>query len=398
MPTISHRAQILPQSPIRKLTPYAEKARREGKTIYHLNIGQPDIHTPEIALDAVRDFHPSVLEYTKSEGLDSLREKVVEYYKKHRINVDMSDIIITSGGSEALTYVVATVAGADDEIIIPEPYYANYISFSRAFDAVCVPITSSFDDNFALPPIAEFEKKITPRTKAFLICNPGNPTGYLYSREEILELAALAKKYDLFLIFDEVYREFVYEGEHFSIMEVPDLEQHAIMIDSVSKRFSMCGARIGWVVSKNKEVMRSLLKFAQARLSSPTYSQVAAERAFDVDDSYFEDVLREYTRRRNVLIEELQTVEGVRVSMPKGAFYCIAELPVTNAEDFCIWLLNDFSVDNETVMLAPAEGFYATEGLGRKEVRIAYVLEVEKIKRAVAILRRALSEYQATHK
>ncbi len=398
MPTISHRAQILPQSPIRKLTPYAEKARREGKTIYHLNIGQPDIHTPEIALEAVRDFHPSVLEYTKSEGLDSLREKVVEYYKKHRINVDMSDIIITSGGSEALTYVVATVAGADDEIIIPEPYYANYISFSRAFDAVCVPITSSFDDNFALPPIAEFEKKITPRTKAFLICNPGNPTGYLYSREEILELAALAKKHDLFLIFDEVYREFVYEGEHFSIMEVPDLEQHAIMIDSVSKRFSMCGARIGWVVSKNKEVMRSLLKFAQARLSSPTYSQVAAERAFDVDDSYFEDVLREYTRRRNVLIEELQTVAGVRVSMPKGAFYCIAELPVANAEDFCIWLLNDFSVDNETVMLAPAEGFYATEGLGRKEVRIAYVLEVEKIKRAVAILRRALSEYQAIHK
>ena len=398
MPTISHRAQILPQSPIRKLTPYAEKARREGKTIYHLNIGQPDIHTPEIALEAVRDFHPSVLEYTKSEGLDSLREKVVEYYKKHRINVDMSDIIITSGGSEALTYVVATVAGADDEIIIPEPYYANYISFSRAFDAVCVPITSSFDDNFALPPIVEFEKKITPRTKAFLICNPGNPTGYLYSREEILELAALAKKYDLFLIFDEVYREFVYEGGHFSIMEVPDLEQHAIMIDSVSKRFSMCGARIGWVVSKNKEVMRSLLKFAQARLSSPTYSQVAAERAFDVDDSYFEDVLREYTRRRNVLIKELQTVEGVRVSMPKGAFYCIAELPVANAEDFCIWLLNDFSVDNETVMLAPAEGFYATEGLGRKEVRIAYVLEVEKIKRAVAILRRALSEYQATHK
>lgn len=398
MPTISHRAQILPQSPIRKLTPYAEKARREGKTIYHLNIGQPDIHTPEIALEAVRDFHPSVLEYTKSEGLDSLREKVVEYYKKHRIYVDMSDIIITSGGSEALTYVVATVAGADDEIIIPEPYYANYISFSRAFDAVCVPITSSFDDNFALPPIAEFEKKITPRTKAFLICNPGNPTGYLYSREEILELAALAKKHDLFLIFDEVYREFVYEGEHFSIMEVPDLEQHAIMIDSVSKRFSMCGARIGWVVSKNKEVMRSLLKFAQARLSSPTYSQVAAERAFDVDDSYFEDVLREYTRRRNVLIKELQTVEGVRVSMPKGAFYCIAELPVANAEDFCIWLLNDFSVDNETVMLAPAEGFYATEGLGRKEVRIAYVLEVEKIKRAVAILRRALSEYQAIHK
>ena len=392
MPKISHRAQILPQSPIRKLTPYAEKAAKEGKTIYHLNIGQPDIKTPAIAIEAVKEFTPTVLEYTKSEGINSLREKVVQYYQKHAINVTTEDIIITCGGSEALTYVIATVANADDEIIIPEPYYANYISFSEAFDAVCVPITSSFDDNFALPPIEEFEKKITPKTKAFLICNPGNPTGYLYSKEEILQLAAIAKKHDLFLIFDEVYREFVYDGaEHYSIMQV--IEENAIMIDSVSKRFSMCGARIGWVVSKNKAVMKSLLKFAQARLSPPTYSQIAAERAFDVPEQYFTEVLEEYTHRRNVLIEALQKVEGVRVSKPKGAFYCIAELPVEDAEAFSIWLLDKFSVENETVMLAPAEGFYATKGLGRNQVRIAYVLECEKIERAVSILAAGLKAY-----
>ena len=394
MPTISHRAQILPQSPIRKLTPYAEKAAKEGKTIYHLNIGQPDIKTPAIAIEAVKEFTPTVLEYTKSEGINSLREKVVQYYQKHAINVTTEDIIITCGGSEALTYVIATVANADDEIIIPEPYYANYISFSEAFDAVCVPITSSFDDNFALPPIEEFEKKITPKTKAFLICNPGNPTGYLYSKEEILQLAAIAKKHDLFLIFDEVYREFVYDGaEHYSIMQVEGIEENAIMIDSVSKRFSMCGARIGWVVSKNKAVMKSLLKFAQARLSPPTYSQIAAERAFDVPEQYFTEVLEEYTHRRNVLIEALQKVEGVRVSKPKGAFYCIAELPVEDAEAFSIWLLDKFSVENETVMLATAEGFYATKGLGRNQVRIAYVLECEKIERAVSILAAGLKAY-----
>ena len=394
MPKISHRAEILPLSPIRKLTPYAEKAAKEGKTIYHLNIGQPDIKTPEIAVQAVKDFTPEVLEYTKSQGIDSLREKVVEYYTKHSIKVDKDDLIITCGGSEALIYVVATVANADDEIIIPEPYYANYISFSEAFDAVCVPITSSFEDNFALPAIEEFEKKITPKTKAFLICNPGNPTGYLYSKEEILQLAAIAKKHDLFLIFDEVYREFVYDGAtHYSIMQVEGIEQNAIMIDSVSKRFSMCGARIGWVVSKNKEVMRSVLKFAQARLSPPTYSQIAAERAFDVPDTYFTQVLEEYTLRRNVLIEELQKVEGVRVSVPKGAFYCIAELPVANAEDFCIWLLDQYSLNNETVMLAPAEGFYATPGLGRNQVRLAYVLEKEKIVKAIHILSEALKQY-----
>ncbi|AVM49248.1 pyridoxal phosphate-dependent aminotransferase [Capnocytophaga sp. oral taxon 878] len=394
MPKISHRAEILPLSPIRKLTPYAEKAVKEGKTIYHLNIGQPDIKTPEIAVQAVKDFTPEVLEYTKSQGVDSLREKVVGYYAKHDISIDKDDLIITCGGSEALIYVVATVANADDEIIIPEPYYANYISFSEAFDAVCVPITSSFDNNFALPPIEEFEKKITSKTKAFLICNPGNPTGYLYSKEEILQLAAIAKKHDLFLIFDEVYREFVYDGaSHYSIMQVQGIEQNAIMIDSVSKRFSMCGARIGWVVSKNKQVLKSVLKFAQARLSPPTYSQIAAERAFDVPETYFTEVIDEYTKRRKVLIEELQKVEGVRVSMPKGAFYCIAELPVKNAEDFCIWLLDKYALNNETVMLAPAEGFYATKGLGYNQVRIAYVLKEEKIVRAISILREALKQY-----
>lgn len=395
MPKISQRGETLPQSPIRKLTPYAERAIKNGKKIFHLNIGQPDIKTPTIAIEAVKNFTPSVLEYSKSEGIDSLREKIVEYYEKHKIFVKTSDIIVTSGGSEALKYVVATVANANDEIIITEPYYANYISFSTAFDAVCVPVTSSFDDNFALPPISEFEKKITPRTKAFLICNPGNPTGYLYSEKEIRQLAQIAIKHDLFLIFDEVYREFVYDNaSHFSVMQVEGIDQHAIMIDSVSKRFSMCGARIGWVVSKNKEVMKALLKFAQARLSPPTYSQIAAEKAFDVPDSYFADVLKEYTERRNLLINELKKIQGVRVSLPKGAFYCIAELPVEDAETFCIWLLDAFSVNNQTVMLAPAAGFYASQGFGKNQVRIAYVLEKEKIKTAVNILKEGLEVYK----
>lgn len=394
MPEISQRGKDLPQSPIRKLTPYAEKAVRDGKSILHLNIGQPDIQTPEIAIEAVKKYAPKVLEYTKSEGVDSLRTQIVNYYKKHNIQVESNQIIVTSGGSEALKYVVATIANSGDEIIIPEPYYANYISFSTAFDAVCVPITSSFENNFALPPIEEFEKKITPRTKAFLICNPGNPTGYLYSRDEIEQLAKIAVKYDLFLIFDEVYREFVYDGvSHYSIMQVQGIEEHAIMIDSVSKRFSMCGARIGWVVSRNKTVMNAVLKFAQARLSPPSYSQIAAEKAFDVSETYFEDVLREYTLRRNLLIDELKKIEGVRVSIPQGAFYCIAELPVADAEAFCIWLLNDFSIDNQTVMLAPAEGFYATRGLGKNQVRIAYVLEKEKLKKAIYILNEGLKMY-----
>ncbi|MDO4229218.1 MAG: pyridoxal phosphate-dependent aminotransferase [Capnocytophaga sp.] len=394
MPKISQRGETLPQSPIRKLTPYAEKAIKEGKKIFHLNIGQPDIKTPQMAIDAVKNFSPSVLEYTKSEGIDSLRQQIVAYYKKNNIDVDTTDIIVTSGGSEALKYVVATIADAGDEIIIPEPYYANYISFSTAFDAVGVPVTSHFEDNFALPPIEEFEKKITPRTKAFLICNPGNPTGYLYSKEEIQQLAQIAIKHDLFLIFDEVYREFVYDGaSHFSIMHLQGVEQHAIMIDSVSKRFSMCGARIGWVVSKNKKVMKTLLKFAQARLSPPTYSQIAAEKAFNVPDTYFQEILAEYTLRRNVLIEELQKIEGVRVSLPKGAFYCIAELPVDDAEAFCIWLLDSFSVNNQTVMLAPAAGFYSTAGLGKKQVRIAYVLEKDKIITAIRILKEGLEKF-----
>lgn len=394
MPEISQRGKDLPQSPIRKLTPYAEKAVRDGKSILHLNIGQPDIQTPEIAIESVKKYSPKVLEYTKSEGVDSLRTQIVNYYKKHNIQVESNQIIVTSGGSEALKYVVATIANSGDEIIIPEPYYANYISFSTAFDAVCVPITSSFENNFALPPIEEFEKKITPRTKAFLICNPGNPTGYLYSRDEIEQLAKIAVKYDLFLIFDEVYREFVYDGvSHHSIMQVQGIEEHAIMIDSVSKRFSMCGARIGWIVSRNKTVMNAVLKFAQARLSPPSYSQIAAEKAFDVSETYFEDVLREYTLRRNLLIDELRKIEGVRVSIPQGAFYCIAELPVADAEAFCIWLLNDFSIDNQTVMLAPAEGFYATRGLGKNQVRIAYVLEKEKLKKAIYILNEGLKMY-----
>lgn len=371
-----------------------KKQFARGKKIFHLNIGQPDIKTPQTAINAVLHSHIEILEYTKSEGIDSLREKIVAYYKKNQIEVTEKDIIVTSGGSEALKYVVATVANAGDEIIIPEPYYANYISFSTAFDAVCVPVTSTFENNFALPPIEDFEKKITPKTKAFLICNPGNPTGYLYSKEEILQLATIAKKHDIFLIFDEVYREFVYDGaSHFSIMQVKGLEENAIMIDSVSKRFSMCGARIGWVVSKNKEVMNAILKFAQARLSPPTYSQIAAEAAFDVPQTYFDEMLNIYTQRRNVLIQELRKIHGVRVSVPKGAFYCIAELPVADAEAFAIWLLNEFSVNSQTVMLAPAEGFYASKGLGKNQVRIAYVLEKEKLVKAIHILKEALASY-----
>lgn len=394
MPSISEKAKSLPQSPIRKLTPYADKAQKQGKEIYHLNIGQPDIKTPEIAVDAVKKYNIDVLEYTKSEGLDSLRKKIVEYYKKCDIFCSLEDIIVTSGGSEALKYVVATITNSGDEIIIPEPYYANYISFSTAFEAVVVPVASNFDTNFAPPPTKVFEAKITPKTKAILICNPGNPTGYLYSEQEIKELAQIAIKHDLFLIFDEVYREFIYDGnKHFSIMCVKNIEQHAIMIDSVSKRFSMCGARIGWVVSKNKEVMKAILKFAQARLSPPTYSQIAAQAAFDVPKNYFENILKEYTHRRNVLIESLKQIKGIRISIPKGAFYCIAELPVDDAEDFCIWMLNSFSINNETVMLAPANGFYADKNLGKKQVRIAYVLEANKLQRAVQIIKQALLTY-----
>lgn len=394
MPTISRKGQAMPQSPIRKLVPFAEQAKKNGVKVIHLNIGQPDIKTPQIALDAVKNNTLEVLEYSRTEGSEVYREKIAKYYANNDIIVSAADIIVTTGGSEALSFAIGSIADSGDEIIIPEPFYANYNGFATALGVRVVPVTSHIDTNFALPPIEEFEKLITPKTKAILICNPGNPTGYLYSKEEIEKLAAIVKKYDLFLVADEVYREFTYDGrEHYSILQVPGLELHAIIVDSVSKRYSMCGARIGYLVSKNNEVIKAALKFAQARLSPPTYAQIASEAALETPQSYFDAVKVEYVARRNILIEELEKIEGVKIGRPQGAFYCIAELPLKDADDFAQWLLEDFRVNNETVMVAPAAGFYATEGLGKNQIRIAYVLDKESLKRAVNILKEALKSY-----
>lgn len=384
----------MPASPIRKLVPYAEAAKKRGIHVIHLNIGQPDIKTPKVALDAVRNHKIEVLAYSMTEGSETYREKIAAYYAKKDIHVTAKDIIVTTGGSEALSFTMGTIMDAEDEIIIPEPFYANYNGFATAAGVKVVPIASSIDTNFALPPIAEFEKLITPQTKAILICNPGNPTGYLYSKEEIEQLATLVKKHDLFLIADEVYREFTYEGrQHYSILQVNGLEEHAIVVDSVSKRYSMCGARIGCIVSKNREVIQTALKFAQARLSPPTFAQIASEAALETPQDYFDDVIEEYVSRRNVLISELQQLEGVKVAVPQGAFYCVVELPVADADDFAQWLLEKFELDGNTVMVAPAAGFYATPGLGKNQIRIAYVLKKEQLVKAVHILGRALKEY-----
>lgn len=384
----------MPESPIRKLVPYSEIAKRKGHKVYHLNIGQPDIKTPEVALNAVKNADISVLEYSHSAGFESYRTKLSSYYKKQGLPIEVADIIITTGGSEALLFAMGTTMDQGDEIIIPEPFYANYNGFSTASGVTVVPVISTIDEGFALPPISAFEKLITPKTKAILICNPGNPTGYLYSKEEILQLAEIVKKHDLFLIADEVYREFIYDGEeHFSIMNVPGLEENAIMIDSVSKRYSMCGARIGCIVSKNKEVMAASMKFAQARLSPPTFAQIASEAALETPQSYFDEVITEYKDRRDTLIEELQKIEGVKVATPKGAFYCIAKLPVKSADDFAQWLLETYDFNGETVMVAPAAGFYSTPGVGLDEVRIAYVLKKEDLIRSVEILGEALKAY-----
>ena len=384
----------MPESPIRKLVPFAEAAIKRGIKIIHLNIGQPDIKTPKVALDAVRNNTLEVLAYSRTEGSETYREKIAGYYAKNDIHVDADNIIVTTGGSEALSFALGSIADNEDEIIIPEPFYANYNGFANVSGIKVVPVVSSIENNFALPPIDEFEKLITPRTKAILICNPGNPTGYLYTREEIKKLATIVKKHNLFLVADEVYREFIYDGrEHYSILQEKGLEEHAIIIDSVSKRYSMCGARIGYLVSKNKEVMQTALKFAQARLSPPTYAQIASEAALETPQSYFDDVKKEYEGRRNILISELNKLEGVVVGQPQGAFYCIAELPIDNADTFAQWLLEDFNLNGDTVMVAPAAGFYATDGLGTKQIRIAYVLEKEELKRAVHILKEALKVY-----
>lgn len=394
MPKISNKGQQMPESPIRKLVPYSEIAKKRGTKVYHLNIGQPDIKTPEVAMNSIKNIDVKVLEYSHSAGFESYRRKLAEYYQKHGLPINIEDIIITTGGSEALLFAMGSTMDTNDEIIIPEPFYANYNGFSTASGVKVVPVISTIDEGFALPPIADFEKLITPKTKAILICNPGNPTGYLYSKEEIYQLAELVKKYDLFLIADEVYREFIYDGDkHFSVMNVPGIEQHAIMIDSVSKRYSMCGARIGCIVSKNKEVMAAAMKFAQARLSPPTFAQIASEAALETPQSYFDEVITEYKDRRDTLIAELNQIEGLKVATPKGAFYCIAKLPVKNADDFAQWLLESFDFNGETVMVAPAAGFYSSPNVGLDEVRIAYVLKKEDLIKSVRILKEALKVY-----
>lgn len=394
MPKISKKGQQMPESPIRKLVPYSEIAKKRGTKVYHLNIGQPDIKTPEVAMNAIKNIDIEVLEYSHSAGFESYRRKLSDYYQKHNLPINSEDIIITTGGSEALLFAMGSTMDTDDEIIIPEPFYANYNGFSTASGVKVVPVISTIDEGFALPPIADFEKLITSKTKAILICNPGNPTGYLYSKEEIYQLAELVKKHDLFLIADEVYREFIYDGdEHFSVMNVPGIEQNAIMIDSVSKRYSMCGARIGCIVSKNKEVMAAAMKFAQARLSPPTFAQIASEAALETPQSYFDEVITEYKDRRDTLIAELNKIEGVKVATPKGAFYCIAKLPVKNADNFAQWLLETYDFNGETVMVAPAAGFYSTPNVGLDEVRIAYVLKKEDLIKSVRILKEALKVY-----
>lgn len=396
MPTISNKGKQMPESPIRKLVPYSEIAKKKGNKVYHLNIGQPDIKTPEVAMNAVKNIDLTILEYSHSAGNESYRKKLSANYINQGISVNIEDIIITTGGSEALMFAMGSTMDQGDEIIIPEPFYANYNGFSTASGVTVVPVISTIETGFALPAVEDFEKLITPKTKAILICNPGNPTGYLYSKEEIMQLAALVKKHDLFLISDEVYREFTYDGDvHYSVMNVPGLEEHAIMIDSVSKRYSMCGARIGCIVSKNKEVMATAMKFAQARLSPPTIEQIASEAALDTPQSYFDEVISEYRERRDTLIEELNKIDGVIVSKPKGAFYCIAQLPVDNADAFAQWLLESYDLDGETVMVAPAAGFYSTPGMGLNQVRIAYVLKKEDLISAVRILKAAIPVYNA---
>lgn len=394
MPVISSKGKAMPESPIRKLAPFAEKAVKDGKHIFHLNIGQPDIKTPIEALDAVRNHKLDVLAYSHSAGFETFRKKLAGYYAKHDITISSDDILVTTGGSEALIFTMGSITDPGDEIIVPEPFYANYYSFSTQSTVTVVPVISKIENGFALPEIKEFEKLITPKTKAILICNPGNPTGYLYSKEEIQQLAELAIKYDLFLISDEVYREFVYDdSEHYSILQERALSDHAIVVDSVSKRYSMCGARIGCMVSKNKSVMETAMKFAQARLSPPTFAQIASEAALEAPESYYKETVAKYKIRRDTLVEGLRQIPGVKVAVPNGAFYCIAELPITDANHFAKWLLDSFHVNNETVMLAPAAGFYSSPNEGLSQVRIAYVLNRRDLKKAINILKLALEMY-----
>lgn len=394
MPQISQKGCQMPASPIRKLVPYAEEAKKRGITIYHLNIGQPDIATPEIAMNAIRNTNIKVVEYSHSAGILSYRKKLCEYYKRFHIDLTPEEIIVTTGGSEGILFAMQTCMNPGDEIIIPEPFYANYNGFAVNSGIVIKPIHSSIETGFALPPMSEFEKAITPKTKAIMVCNPSNPTGYLYSREELELLRDIIKKHDLYLMSDEVYREFCYDGkEHYSAMLLKGIEENVILLDSVSKRYSACGMRIGQFISKNKEVMRVAMKFAQARLSPPTFGQIASEAAIDTPHEYFENVMKEYIARRNIVVESINKIPGCFCPNPSGAFYAVAKLPIDDSDKFCQWLLEDFNYHGQTVMLAPATGFYSTPGLGKDEVRISYVLNLESLKNSIKCLEEALKVY-----
>ncbi|MBN2215621.1 MAG: pyridoxal phosphate-dependent aminotransferase [Bacteroidales bacterium] len=394
MPDISTRGKLMPNSPIRKLVPLAEKAIQKGISVYRLNIGQPDISTSEKALEAIRNIKTRVVDYGHSAGNQSLRKKFADYYKSINIHVDFEDILITTGASEAITITLLTCLNAGDEIIVPEPFYANYFSFATATDVVVVPITSGIENGFALPPISEFEDKITPRTKAIIICNPNNPTGYIYSQEELEQLRDLVNKYNLFLFSDEVYRELCYDGYRFtSVMNIDGIGNNVVLIDSVSKRYSATGLRVGALVSKNRELLQTALKFCQARLCPPYLGQIAAEAAIDSTTEYLNGVYNSFLERRNYIVRELNDIPGVYCPLPKGAFYCMARLPVDDAEKFAIWMLEEFEFKKQTVMLAPASGFYYNTDLGKKEVRIAYVLNINDLKNAMACLRKGLEAY-----
>ena len=394
MPSISLKGRTIPASPIRKLVPFSENAKARGIKVYHLNIGQPDIETPENVLNKIRSIDFKVLEYSHSAGTISYRKKLVTYYKKNNIDVSPEEIIVTTGGSEAILFALNACLDPGDEVIIPEPFYANYNGFAVTSGVIVKPIDSTIETGFALPEISAFEEAITERTKAIMICNPNNPTGYLYSREELESLKEIVKKHDLFLFSDEVYREFVYDGkEHFSVMNLQDIDQNVVLLDSISKRYSACGARIGVLISKNKEVVATAMKFAQARLSPPTFGQIAGEEAIDTPDQYFREVLAEYYDRRNIVVESINKMEGCFCPSPGGAFYAVAKLPIDDSDKFCQWLLDSFSYNGETVMLAPATGFYSTKGRGLDEVRISYVLNVKDLTAAMKCLSEALKVY-----
>lgn len=394
MLNISHRGQQMPASPIRKLVPYAEAAKKKGIKVYHLNIGQPDIETPKQALDAVRNADFKVLEYSHSAGNESYRRKLVDYYKRTGIQVDHTQILITTGGSEAIQFGFMTCLDAGDEVIIPEPFYANYNGFAVAAGVTVKPITSHIESGFALPDIAEFEKVISPKTKAIVICNPNNPTGYLYGREEMETLKKIIVKHNLYLFSDEAYREFCYDGEHFSALELEGIDDHVVMMDTISKRYSACGGRIGALVTRNKKVLEAVLKFAQARLSPPSYAQILGEAAIDLPADYFDGTKQEYLKRRDTLVKRLNDMPGVFCPTPGGAFYAIARLPIDDSDKFCQWLLESFEYNGQTVMLAPATGFYGTKGLGMNEVRLAYVLNTGDLEKAMNCLEKALEQYQ----